>query len=65
MDIEERAGKWATEKLASERADSYVQDIHPWLVAAYLAGSVQTQADYSGMLMDALCTQADCPKRAP
>lgn len=45
--IEERAEKWAHEYMVSEtvRDDltSYEQD----LIAAYLAGSAQTQADYS------------------
>jgi hypothetical protein len=52
MDIEDRAERWAREFLAE------VNDV-PWppgrgpllnseaLIAAYLAGSAQTQADYS------------------
>jgi hypothetical protein len=46
-DIEERAEKWAREKLAEEHADSYLEGVFPWLVAAYLAGSAQTQKDYT------------------
>lgn len=49
-DIEERAEKWAEENTACE-AEKLVA------VAAYLAGSAQTQADYSKYLA---CPRCEC-----
>ena len=43
MDIEERAEKWAREYAPIPGAEFNGHD----LVAAYLAGSAQTQADYA------------------
>ena len=46
MDIEDRAAKWAREYDPGDDTDPYgftEQD----LIAAYLAGSAQTQADYT------------------
>jgi hypothetical protein len=45
MDIEERAEKWARE-YAREHAYGVVGFSEADLIAAYLAGSAQTQADY-------------------
>lgn len=48
MDIEERAGRYATEIVSAKNAGVAWsnQEFHNDLVAAYLAGSAQTQADY-------------------
>lgn len=44
-DIEERAEKWAREH-AKEQDSELLSWLEPHLVAAYLAGSAQTQKDY-------------------
>lgn len=47
MDIEERAEKWAREHAATHDLSDYGPGIEEELIAAYLAGSAQTQADYA------------------
>ena len=46
MDIEERAEKWAKEYEAEKRLPSWTGFDVADLIAAYLAGSAQTQRDY-------------------
>jgi hypothetical protein len=54
-DIEERAEKWAREH-AEEQDSDQLRWLEPHLVAAYLAGSAQTQADYSADCSRCVCT---------
>jgi hypothetical protein len=58
VDIEERADKWARE-YAQENGLTTIGGggIEGVLAAAYLAGSAQTQADYSGYCH---CLCANC-----
>lgn len=63
MDIEERAEKWAREFVAELNISKFrslpvmqiaILKIEEILAEAYLAGSAQTQADYSAR-MSAIC----------
>ena len=48
MDIEERAEKYAEDAALNLDIDSYyIKDVIPALRDAYLAGSAQTQQDYT------------------
>jgi hypothetical protein len=47
MDIEDRAERWAREHAAETDLTDFGPGIHEELVAAYLAGSAQTQRDYA------------------
>lgn len=47
MDIEERAEKWAREYVIGNGLWTLYEDRVQALIAAYLAGVSQTQADYS------------------
>jgi hypothetical protein len=53
MDIEERAGKW----FGTEHGDHEGPFCKEEMLAAYLAGSAQTQADYAGYCA---CDCANC-----
>lgn len=45
-DIEERADKWADEHIRDNDMPEYYEAWKESLIAAYLAGSAQTQKDY-------------------
>ncbi|HEY6018467.1 MAG TPA: hypothetical protein VIY48_00770 [Candidatus Paceibacterota bacterium] len=48
MDIEDRAAKWADSHIeTSDHPADCLHDARQDLIAAYLAGSAQTQADYA------------------
>jgi hypothetical protein len=47
MDIGERAEKWAREHTQANDLSDFGPGIEEELIAAYLAGSQQTQADYA------------------
>lgn len=46
MDIEERAERWARKHAQENDLSDYGPGIEEELIAAYLAGSAQTQRDY-------------------
>jgi hypothetical protein len=47
MDIEDRAERWAREHTQANDLSDFGPGIEEELITAYLAGSAQTQADYS------------------
>lgn len=57
MDIEERAEKWAREHARDNDLTDFGPGIQEELVKAYLAGSGQTQADYSKYIC---CPRCEC-----
>jgi hypothetical protein len=59
MDIEDRAAKWARD-YAREQG-TYTPDFgEDDLIAAYLAGSAQTQRDYAGVCACTCCNCSGC-----
>lgn len=55
MNIEDRAEKWARERTQQNDLSDFGPGVEEELMAAYLAGSAQTQADYS-----APCSRCEC-----
>jgi hypothetical protein len=47
MDIEDRAERWAREHEQQNDLSDFGPGVTEHLIAAYLAGSAQTQADYT------------------